>query len=747
MKSFFSGNIAEGKKGFGTAPVFFTAIATILGAILFLRFGFAVGTLGFFGVLLIVLVGHLVTIPTALSISEIATNQKVEGGGEYFIISRSFGLNIGATIGIALFLSQAVSVAFYIIAFTEAFSPFFSWFHKEYGYELPRQAVSLPAMGLLAVLMITKGANVGVKALYVVVAILFISIILFFIGTTPYSQRIDYTSVFNDFRNGKEFFIVFAIIFPALTGMTAGVGLSGDLKNPGKSIPLGTTVATFTGLIIYIFIIFKLAVSASPQELIDDQLIMSDIALYGSWMIPLGLAASTISSALGSIIVAPRTLQALAADMSFPLRSVNYFLSRGIKETNEPRNASFVVIAIAVIFVGLGDVDAVAKIISMFFMVTYGSLNLISFLNHFGADPSYRPSFKSRWYFSLLGFLMSVWLMFKMNTTYAAASIAIMVLIYLYINNYHKQRQGMEALFKGALFQLNRKLQVYLQKSKKSLAGTSWRPSAVCVSQDSFRRDDAFELLSWIAHDHGFGTYIHLLPGYFSKAMHEKAQADLEELIRKSEKHESNLYIDTIISPSYTSAIAQIIQLPGISGMENNMVIFEFDKENPENLDQITDNFNLVRAGDYDVCILGSSRRKTDFDGGIHVWIQSTDEENSSLMILLSYILLGHPDWRKSQIKIFDICKDLEEKEVQENLLNMIESGRLPISPKNIEIIKRDENLSSKMLINEKSRDAGLTMVGFRTEQIKHDGNDLFDGYNEVGNILFINAHKEKEIR
>ena len=110
----------QSKSGFGTAPVFFTAISTILGAILFLRFGYAVGVLGFAGVILIVLVGHLVTIPTSLAISEIATNKRVEGGGEYYIISRSFGLNIGATIGFTLYLSQAISVAFYVIAFTEA---------------------------------------------------------------------------------------------------------------------------------------------------------------------------------------------------------------------------------------------------------------------------------------------------------------------------------------------------------------------------------------------------------------------------------------------------------------------------------------------------------------------------------------------------------------------------------------------------------------------------------------------------
>ena len=165
--------------GFGTAPVFFTAISTILGAILFLRFGFAVGTLGFGGALLIVILGNLVTIPTAMAISEIATNKKVEGGGAYYIISRSFGLNIGATIGIALYLSQAISVAFYVIAFTEAFEPVFNWVGREYGILLPRQVVSLPMMVLLSILILTKGARLGMKALYVVAAILFASIFLF----------------------------------------------------------------------------------------------------------------------------------------------------------------------------------------------------------------------------------------------------------------------------------------------------------------------------------------------------------------------------------------------------------------------------------------------------------------------------------------------------------------------------------------------------------------------------------------
>ena len=117
------------------------------------------------------------------------------------------------------------------------------------------------------------------------------------------------------------------------------------------------------------------------------------------------------------------------------------------------------------------------------------------------------------------------------------------------------------------------------------------------------------------------------------------------------------------------------------------------------------------------------------------------------MMILLGYIILRHTQWQGSHIKIFDICKDLEEDRVRENLVNLIDSGRLPISPKNIEIIKRNESISSKMLFNQKSKDAGLTLIGFRAENLNHNGEELFLGYEDVGNILFVNAHKETEIK
>ena len=175
--------VVDQLKTMGTWPVFLTAISTILGAILFLRFGYSIAHIGLFQTLLIILLGHLVTVPAALAVAEIATNQKVEGGGAYFMISRSFGLNIGGAIGITLFLSQAISVSFYIIAFTVSSRSIVSWVDLNYGVLIEPLWINLTMMGLLTLLMLTKGANVGVKALYYVVAALCTSLLFFFLGT------------------------------------------------------------------------------------------------------------------------------------------------------------------------------------------------------------------------------------------------------------------------------------------------------------------------------------------------------------------------------------------------------------------------------------------------------------------------------------------------------------------------------------------------------------------------------------
>ena len=791
------------KQKFGTAPVFFTAISTILGAIMFLRFGFAVGMVGLVGTIGIILIGHAVTIPTAMAIAEIATNQKVEGGGEYYIISRSFGLVIGSTIGMALFMSQAISVAFYIMAFTEAFKPLLDWLRETYvllpwvdtllGYP---QTIGIPALLLLTLLILTKGADLGVKVLYTVVATLALALLAFFVGTTDYAQE-NSVEFFNSYTADPEvtaeildglvteaqqssgtdttyypggevvaraadpppttppapaipqlsFFTVFAIIFPAFTGMTAGVGLSGDLRDPGRSIPRGTLAATIGGMIVYLFMAWKLAASAPPDALADTtNLIMSDIAWQGWWIIPLGLAAATISSALGSILVAPRTLQAIAADNIFPAPGINTYLARGKGERNEPYNASLITVVLAAFFILLGALDSVAEIISMFFMVTYGSLCLISFLNHFAADPSYRPTFRSKWYVSLFGALACFGLMFFMNSTYAAAAIVLIGLLYVYITHSNPDKRSLAVIFQGVIFQISRRIQIFLQKADKE-EKQGWRPSAIAVSSATFTRLGAFDFLRWISQKYSFGTYLHYINGYLSHDTSEAAAVTKERIIRMAEATESRIYVDTIVSPSYTSAIAQIIQFPGIAGTDNNLLLLEYSKQTGEGLDDIIDNFKLIKSVDFNIAILGLSERGFGLKRTIHVWITRAHYESANLMILLAYIMTGHADWRNAEIRLFAVFEESKLEEEEQRMYDLIETGQLPISRNNIDVLCRQDNTDSRSVIARKSGEADLVILGFRDEALKRLKGDLFAGYDEIGNVLFVNAAGEVQIR
>lgn len=730
---------------FGTMPVFLTALSTILGAILFLRFGWAVGQVGFIGVIGIVIIGHLVTIPTALAVAEIATNQKVQGGGAYYIISRSFGMNIGGAIGFALYFSQAISVAFYIIAFAEAFDPVIKWLAESYNFVIPdKRFISLPSMAILSFIILKKGANSGMKVLYVVVALLFGALISFFLGSPIEAGNPGFHA--NDhIANNESFFYVFTIVFPAFTGLAAGLGLSGDLKDAKTSIPKGTLWATFVGMVIYMLAALKFTLSASPEALNADQLIMQKIAIWGP-IIPVGLAAASLSSALGSIMVAPRTLQAIGYDQILPNMRMSKWLSKGRKKDNEPINGSLITIIIAFFFVAIGDVNFVAEIISMFFIFTYGAICLISFLEHFAADPSYRPTFKSRWYISLIGAVLSFWLMFKMNTTYAFLSLIIIGLTYYLITLSQKDKRGLEKLFRGVVFQLSRSLQIFAQRADKEDRNVSWRPFAVCISNDTFKRRSAFDFMRWLSFKYGFGTYIHFIPGFLNKDTNDESKRVLEKLINLAHGSKNRVYLDTIISPSYTSAIAQVIQLNSISGKVNNLILFEFSRSEPESLQEVINNFPIIKSADFDVCILNTSYKGFGYHQEIHIWITSKDYENANLMILLAYILLGHPDWNKGFIKIFAVYPEEEKIEQEKHLYDLINTGRLPISRNNITVVTGTGGETNARTIERLSQEADLTIVGFLYEDIKKNNVHLFNEYNNLGNVLYVSSEREKEI-
>jgi len=741
-----SANKSAGRgHGFGVAPVFLAAISTILGAVMFLRFGYAVGHVGLLGALGIIALGHLVTIPTAMAVSEIATNRRVEGGGEYYIISRSFGTTIGGTIGVSLYLSQAISAAFYMIAFAEAFKPLFPWIEQAAGFAMDPRYLSAPATVLLLALILTRGAALGVKALWVVSVVLALSLAAFFAGSGGEGAPTS-ISLTDTVEDPGGFALVFAICFPAFTGMTAGVGLSGDLRDPRHSIPLGTMAATLAGMAIYVLIAFKLAANAMPADLANtNELIMARVSIWPP-MILIGLGAATLSSALGSVMVAPRTLQALARDRVLPFGKLNDKVAEGRGAADEPVAATMATGALAMMFVLAGDVDFVAQIISMFFMVTYGAICSISFLEYFAGNPSYRPTFRSRWYVSVLGALMCFLLMFQMQPIYAALSLAVMVVIYQGLRYSRKGERDLTAILQGVMFQLTRRLHIAVQQSRSGTRVRDWRPSFVAVTRSSGERIGQFDLLRWICHRHGFGQYIQYVEGELTIESEVQGRLQKEQLIAQGEASGAGLLVDTLVAPTYQLALTELLQRPGVSGMPNNSVLFEFPKDETNEIDEVQHGAELVSSLGYNACVLRSSDFRFGYRRSIHIWLAKDDLTNAPLMILLAYIISGHPDWKDASISIFASYPTQSAAQELDKLQEMIREGRLPIPSNRVISVPYDDESSFEKAVNRHSPAADLVILGLSYEEILKNCSSELTAYASVRDALFVHASEQISI-
>ena len=730
--------------GFGTAPVFLTSITTILGAILFLRFGYAVGNIGLWGSLLVIILGHFVTIPTVLAVSEIATNRRVAGGGAYYIVSRSFGTSIGGAIGLALYLSQAISIAFYMVAFAEAFGPVYEWIAGRYEISLDPRWVSVPSTVLLIVLMLTKGANMGMSVLWGVSVILGASIATFFLGNSPESIQPDGLNVTARIENGDNFSTVFATCFPAFTGMIAGLGLSGDLKNPQRSIPLGTIGATLTGMIVYTLVAFKLCQSATPEALAADQFIMARISLWGP-AIYIGLGAAALSSALGSILVAPRTLQALARDNVLPIAMLNRLLEKGIGKNQEPVWATCVSGVIAMVFVVVGGVDFIAQILSMFFMVMYGALCIVSFLEHFAGNPSYRPTFHSRWYLSLLGAVMCGLMMVQISLLYAFISVGLMVAIYLGLRHSMQGQRDLTAIFQGTMFQLTRWIQTTLQKSRVIKSEGGWRPSIVTVTRFGERRLGHFDLLRWICHRHGFGHFLQFLQADYSLSSENEARPLVDRLIGRTEVSDAGIFVDSVVCPTFQLAISQILQMPGISGLPNNSILLEFKKENLDELDEVAQGARLAVDLRFNALILCSTEYRFGYRSSIDVWVTEDDlKNNASMMLLLAYIIVGHPEWKRASIRLFACSETRNAEHEADRLSTLMTEGRLPIPRQNVTSVSYSSTDDLAREVAHHSSEADLVIAGLTAKNLNFEGlAQALHPYETANDILFVHATEQ----
>lgn len=321
---------SEKKSGLGMfGGVYTPSILTILGVIMYLRFGWVVGNAGLLGSLAIVTLANAITFLTALSICAIATDKVVRVGGAYYMISRSLGLETGGAVGIPLYFAQAFSVALYTIGFAESVVQVFGGLNQLY--------VALIVTILVGILALTS-ASIAIKAQYFIMAAIALSLFSLVLGR-PLPEAGDILLWGSSAEVTVPFWTVFAVFFPAVTGIMSGVNMSGDLKDPIKAIPIGTLAAVGTGYVIYMLIPLLLAQRGDTASLIEDPLVMQRLSVWGPAIL-LGVWGATLSSAIGSILGAPRVLQALARDGVLP--PWLGFLGSGSGSEDEPRIGTIV---------------------------------------------------------------------------------------------------------------------------------------------------------------------------------------------------------------------------------------------------------------------------------------------------------------------------------------------------------------------------------------------------------------------
>lgn len=676
--------------GLGTfLGVYTPTVLTILGVILYLRMGWVVGNAGVLGAMGIVLLANGITLITALSISALATNMRVGVGGAYFIISRSLGLELGGALGIPLYLSQALSVTLYAYGLAESL--------RLVWPDVPVQLVA--AVIVVGVVLVAARSTVLALKLQLPIMV--------FIGLSlmALSGGIDFTvhepAMRGSWTDGG-FWQVFAVFFPAVTGVLAGVGLSGDLRDPARSIPRGVLFAVATGFVVYFAAPWFLAHAASAEDLRNNELLWTDVAYGGAIFIMPGLWGAILSSAIGSILGAPRTLQALSMDRLVPER-----LGAVDAETGEPILALRISGAVALAAVALGDLNAVASVVSMFFLTTYGMLNLAAGLEELVNDPHYRPRIRVPWWVSFLGAAGCFVAMFAINPTAFFLAVIIEAGIWWYLRR-RTLRAAWGDLRTGLWFALARLSMLQLRNAHHD--PRNWRPHMLVFSLDLSRNVDLVALASHFGQDRGIVTATTLVKA-------DAADADLALEIRERNNRilvDAGLgaFTEVIAVPDLEAGFMTVAQANGFGGIDSNMVMFGWSGADPDRFAETLRRIRQLASLHKSTMVVRGVASKPptgDPRPEIIVWWKGR-EDNGDLMLLLAHLLSLAPDWRDARVTLASITADpASVPGLEADLGRLLEDGRITAT---VEVLVQDPTVSVVDTIHIRSRGAALVFAG-----------------------------------
>lgn len=623
------------------AGVFTPSLLTILGVVMFLRFNTVVGHAGLWRALAILAIAKAITLTTALSLSSISTNMRVKAGGPYYMISRSLGVEFGGVIAAFYYIAQTVSVAMYVIGLTETIVAAFPALLPYY-----REIATL--INLVTFLCVLIGAGWTIRVQYAILAIVGLALLSFVVGAllgfSPEILRANLTPAWSEKYN---FFTTFALFFASVVGIMTGVNMSGDLKDPRRSIPMGTLGAILVSGVIYLLLLFLLAASVSRGTLLGDTLVMHDRAIWGP-LVYGGLFAGALASALASMMGAPRILQAFARDQIF--RPFNLF-ARGSGPSNEPRRAIILTFVIAQIGVYTSDLNTLAPLISLFFLITYGTVNLACFYEIFSRNPSFRPTFRfNHWSVALAGALGCLGVMLLSSPWLTILAITIAAGFYMLIAR-AKIRVNWGDVDGGVAYQRARSALLRLERG--DYHPKNWRPSILALSGGAYNRAHLTAYATWLTRKNGVVSLAQVIHGNLDTLLDRQREA--EALLRKFIREEGfAAFPVVVVDENIHRAVQALLQCHGLGSLRPNTLLLGWSRD-LNKADTFVGLLRLVRRMGRSLVVVANKSRAEDQhahipEGVINVWW--SDDHNGPLMLLLAFLLRQNKGWRDRPLRI-----------------------------------------------------------------------------------------------
>jgi len=727
----------DGKFGmFG--GVFTPSILTILGVIMYLRLPWVVGNSGLYLALGVILVAHAVSLSTGLSISSIATDKKVGAGGPYYIISRSFGLPIGGAIGLALFLGLSFSISLYVIGFCESFLSYI---------DVAPSKTNIRIAGTATIILLTTitfiSTSLAIKTQFFILIAIVASLFAIFLSGLNGDFGPDAVAPAADAAKaaaakaaeakdggggggGASFAVLFGIFFPAVTGFTAGVNMSGDLRDPKSAIPKGTMLAIIVGMVVYLVLGWFLATRVDAEALRNNPEILQDIALWAPLVVA-GIWGATLSSALGSILGAPRILQAMSLDRITPR-----VFARGFGPTLEPRNALFLAFAIGEAGILIAELNAIARIVSMVFLAMYGSVNIACAIEAW-ASPDFRPKFRIPNIIPILGAGACILLMIQLDVLYSAGALLLMLLAFVVLS---RRQLSLEAgdTWEGVWASLVR---VGLQRLHRSEGQQrNWRPNMLMFDDHEHPRHTHMKEFSMsLVTGNGMVTD-------FALADNKRGPRDTT----LSDEENAGYFERTLVTNDRFESIRSLVQHHGFSGIQPNTLLLPWRWQSEASEDYL-EALKVAAENDLNLLLFEEAHRdidRTKVKPRIDVWWWS-DNGNLALSVSLVRFLTRSPAWEDAGVRVLIVGSGIEDEDqlLRAKAMRHLEQSRVEA---NVRVIPPPVGTTAHhTLVTDTSKDAALCIVGLPVDLGSADV-DTLDGLEKIsglaGGVVVLRANK-----